>query len=1123
MSVSSFCVKRPVTTTMIYLALILIGMIAWTKMPRELFTNISFPQLTVITHYGNAAPEEMENLITKLIEEGVGTVPNLKRVRSISKEGVSLVTLEFDWGTDMGLAHLAAREKIDQIKDRLPSEAEEPIINRLNPFARPMMIYSISGEVPMPALTDIAKRVIKQRLEKVNGVASATISGGKEREILVEVDRGRMEASKVSLAGIVDSLKNTNLNYPAGTTQGKFYEYLVRTIGEFKNIGEIGRTVIQMDRAPGEDFFQQKNMEAGRMSHSKDERFVHLDALAEIRDTFRETTSFSRYNGQENVSISVQKQSDANAIKSAVRVKNAIEEIKTALPNAVRLELVYDETSFIKTAINGVFMDGVVGAFLAFLVLLLFLNNLKDASIVSIAIPMSVLAIFILMFFKGISINMLSLAGLGLAIGNLVDNSIVVVENAARVRSNGADIESAAIEGADEVGASMVTSGLTNAAVVLPLLFGKGLSQQLFIDLFFSTIGAGIISMFVSLTLIPRLVAHPLLPVGVMDQILASLRRTFRREIQQDAPSYMGGEAETQPKNPVASIFLKPARFLQYWCDSSRGFGVITQKYRNLLDHFITYPKRLFLILSGLILFAVTVFVFHEKVFMPKFDQGQFIIRVNMPVGTRLEVTDRVTHRIEEVLKGTVGIKDLTANVGSASSEAVEALGSHQGQVVVSLERENINRPTVDVIEELKDRFEQLNVEGADVIFVLQDSVLSSLFETAEPVVVEIKGPDLTTLKKISQDIMEQLNGVQGIFGVKSSFALPSSETRVSIDKDRSSAYQLSVAEIARTALIGIKGYVATTYKEGGQEVNVRVQLRPEDRASVDDIRRLSVRAPSGVMVPLSEIADLKAGQGPSEIKRVDQQRTIVVSANVLKRSVSDVLKDVQGIVDSYEHLADYNLFLTGESSEVKEAFGGLSIALIFASLLVYMIMAAEFESFVQPLIIMTTVPFCVIGVAFTVFFSRIPISAPVILGTIILAGQVVNSGIILIDFMNHLKGEGKLDLREIVLTTCTTRLRAISMTVLTTLLGVLPLALGFSEGSEISSPVAKVTFGGLLVSSLLSLFVVPVFYYYFEQWQARKAAQHAASGEEAASLGEPATEGEGDIPPDSSAIVPAG
>jgi HAE1 family hydrophobic/amphiphilic exporter-1 len=271
---------------MVYLGFVLIGLIAWFKMPRELFPNISFPQLTIVTRYGNAAPEEMENLITKVIEESVGTVPNLKRVRSISKEGLSLVTLEFDWGTNMGLAHLSAREKIEQIKDRLPSECEEPIINRVNPFARPMMIYSVSGDMPLSALTEVSKKVLKQRLEKVQGVASAVISGGQEREILVEVDRGRMEASKLSLGQVVDSLKNTNLNYPAGTTQGKFYEYLVRTIGEFENIGEIGRTVIHVERArePGSEDYGSQNMEADRSSRPQDERFIHLNAIAEVKD-----------------------------------------------------------------------------------------------------------------------------------------------------------------------------------------------------------------------------------------------------------------------------------------------------------------------------------------------------------------------------------------------------------------------------------------------------------------------------------------------------------------------------------------------------------------------------------------------------------------------------------------------------------------------------------------------------------------------------------------------------------------------------------------------------------------------------------------------------------------------
>ncbi|HOW27867.1 MAG TPA: efflux RND transporter permease subunit [Elusimicrobiota bacterium] len=1077
MGAASFFVKRPVTTTMIYMGVVLIGGISWILMPRELFPSISFPQLTVVTRYGNAAPEEMENLITKVIEESVGTVPNLKRVRSISKEGVSLVTLEFNWGTDMGFAHLSAREKIDQIKDRLPNEADEPIIQRHNPFAHPIMIFSVTGEMNLAGLTDISKKVLKQRLEKVVGVASAAISGGAEREILVDIDRGRMDASKVSISAVVDALRTSNVNYPAGTTQGKFYEYLVRTMGEFKSIDEIGQTVILVEKPPEE--YERKEMDATRSNRPKQQRLVHLGEIGVINDTFKETSSYSRYQGKENVSISIQKQADANTITTAKRVRAAMEELSGSLPKNVKVELVYDESIFITTAVNGVFTDGFTGSILAFIVLYFFLKSVGDALIVSVAIPMSALLIFVSMYFKGISINMLSLAGLGLAIGNLVDNSIVVVENTARLRSQGGDIVQGAIDSADEVGNSMVTSALTNVAVILPLLFAKGVAQQLFMDLFFASVGASIVSMLVSLTLIPRLAAHPV-------RIPEFLKFWKRRK-------------DTEP-DPVEEIprmgEVRPAEGPSFWRPFKRAFvffknGLsddsldrIIAKYQTILSWVLDHSKKTMIIVFGLLIFSFVILAIHEKTFMPKFDQGQFMIRLDMPVGTRLEVTNRVMERIESVLAQVPGVKDVTANVGSSTSEAIEALGAHQGQSIINLEREKTKRSTEDVIADLKKLLDKTDLEGGEVQYILQDSILSTAFETSAPIVVEIKGPDLVTLKKISTDLTQELQNIRGIYGIKSSFALPSAETRVTIEKDRASAYQLSVSDIARTALIGIKGYIATTFKESGQEIDVRVQLRAEDRSQWDDIRRLTVKAPSGVMVPLAEVANLELARGPSEIKHLDQQRAILLTANVLKRSVADVILDVKKTLASYQHLSDYNITLTGESAQMKESFGGLSIAMIMSALLIYMIMAAEFESFGQPLLIMTTVPFCIVGVALTLFVTRIPLSAPVMLGTIILGGLVVNNGIILIDFMNQIREEGETDLRKVVMQGGSTRFRPIIMTMLVSVLGVLPMALGLSEGSELSSPMATITFGGLFISACLSLFFIPFLYYHFETWQ---------------------------------------
>jgi HAE1 family hydrophobic/amphiphilic exporter-1 len=1071
MSLARFVGRRPVTGTMFYTAVALMGIISWFFTPRELFPSISFPQLLVITRYGNAAPEEIENLITKTIEESVGTVPNLKRIRSLSKEGISLVTLEFNWGTDMGFAHLAAREKLDQIKDRLPSEAEDAIINRVNPFAQPMMIYSVSGNQTMRQLTEISKQVIKQRLEKVAGVASASISGGEEREILVQVDRPRMESQNISLTMITDTLKDSNLNYPAGTVPGKFYEYIISTKGEFKNIGEIGRMPIKVDRAEDyENRSRDPERDIDREHRAKDHRLMRLDGIAEVLDTLKEKTSYSRFNGKETVSIAVQKQADANALSTAVRVRFAMEELATVLdPKGIKLELVYDESKFIRQAINGVAFDGVLGGVLAFLVLYYFLKSWSMATIVALAIPASTLLTFTGMFLNHISINMLSLAGLGLGIGNMVDNSIVVAENISRHKLElGKGALASAVEGTDEVAPSMITSSLTNVAVLLPLLFAKGVAQLVFRDMFFIVTCASFSSVFISITLVPLMTAHPI--------SFALFHRFFRRR---------------QTASPISRTGRIPAFFVRVWRWFTTGLSDSTlaqmmARYRRGLEWVLDHPKmttQIVLIVGGL---SLGILALQDKVFMPKIDQGQFILKLQMPVGTRLEKTNEVALLVERVLRATSGFRESTVNVGSNNSDAVDALGNHQAQAIVNLNRDVLS--TDEFIARLRGALEKEDLMGGEIQYILQDSVLSAAFETSSPIVVEIKGPDMTTLKKMSEDILRDISTVKGIYGAKTSLALPSTETRVEVDKISAASYQLSVSEIARAALIGIKGFVATTYKEGGQEVDVRVQLRPEDRKTLEDIRALTVQNRDGMPIPLSELAALVTAQGPSEIKHLDQQRAIVLSANISKRATRDVMSDINAVLEPYRKFAEYQVDLTGESRQMKESFGGLLIAMVLATALVYMIMAAEFESLWHPFLIMVTIPFSVVGVAFSLFVTRTPISAPVFLGMILLVGSVVNYGIILIDFINQLRREGA-SLRGAVVDGCTTRLRPVLMSALTTILAVLPLALGLSEGGELSSPMAVVTFGGLGISVLLSLFVLPLVYFHSERWREERAS----------------------------------
>lgn len=1072
-TLAQFAVKRPVATAMVWFAVAFLGLIAWFRLPQELFPSISFPQLTIVTRYPNAAPEEIENLITKVLEESVGTVPNLRRIRSVSKEGVSLVTLDFGWGTNMGFAHLAVREKIDQLKDRLPHDAEEPIIQRVNPFAQPIMVIALTGERPLLELTEVAQRAVKQRLEKVDGVAAAIISGGLEREILVEVDQGRLEASKVSLSAVVDALRNSNLNYPAGTTQGKFYEYLVRTIGEFTELSQIGQTMISVGDAARGEADDSAGLDSGGGNEGgrpgRTQRLLPLSALAAIREGEKTRTSFSRYNGKETVAISIQKQGEANTVRTASRVRHALEELTTVLPQGLHLEVVYDESTFILASIAGVRNDALLGALLAFGVLFYFLKNVRDALIVCTAIPMSIFAVFVGMAVQGISINMISLAGLGLSMGNFVDNAIVVIENIARHRhDHGRSAAEASVLGTEEVGASMIASALSIIAVFLPLLFVQGVTQQLFTDMFFITTFASAASLLVALWLVPRFTATAPAPLRSFDP-----STKLRAGSAQD--KFHSGEV----RGAVHSIVGFLAR-------SDTHIAALTAWYDGALLTVLGRRRTLAGVLAGLLAASAVILLVHEKVFMPKVDQRQFIMKLTMPIGARLDATDQVMHTIETRLRQTPEVQTIMANVGSNAEGSVEALGSHQGQCLVSLARGRHGRSTGAVIEGLRAAFPPETLQGGELDFVLQDSALKSAVETTAPILIEVKGPNLATLKKLAEETLTKLSAIHGIVNVKSSLALPSQETRVSLDKDRASAYQLSVADIAHTALIGIKGYVATKFKEGGREIGIRVQLRPGDRANIDTLRRLSVRSPLGIMVPLAEVAQLEAGRGASEIRHLDQQRAVVITAAVHGRGFSDTIQEAHAVLQQVPYGGDYTVTLKGESEEMRESFGGLGLALGFSLLIIYMIMAAEFESLWQPLIIMCTVPFSFVGLALTLLVTRTPLSAVVFLGVVILGGMVVNNGILLIDYMNLLRAQGK-NARDAARGAARARLRPILMTMLTTILALLPLAVGLGEGSELTSPLAMTVLGGIAGSTCLTLFVVPTIYIAFEERRARE------------------------------------
>ncbi|MFH1478652.1 MAG: efflux RND transporter permease subunit [Candidatus Omnitrophota bacterium] len=1043
MSLPHFSVDKPVTTSMIFVGILLLGVISLTRLPQELFPSVNFPQLTIVTTYENAAPEEVETLITKIIEETVGTVGSIKRVSSISKEGVSIVTAEFNWGTNMDFASLGVREKIDLVKERLPLGSADPIVMKFNPFELPVVTLSVTGKHSPAELLRLSRKFIKDELEKVEGVASCSVNGGLEREILVSVDAGRLYASKIAITKIVDGLRSSNLNYPAGTIEEHFYEYLIRTMGEFKLIPEIQETIIGKDEEEDKGYMNPNREEA--KTDIRASRLILLKDVAEIKDTFQEKTNISRYNGKENISVSVQKQASANTLRVADKVRDKLEDIKRDLPKGMDVTIIYDQSIFIKKSISGVMDAAVQGGMLAFIVLFVFLRNVKASFVVAFSMPVSIMVAFTLMYFNGITLNMLSLGGLALGIGMLVDNAIVVIENIYVHFNRTRDMKESSKFGASEMSANLFSSTLTTVAVFLPMVFVVGVAGQLFKELAFTVIFSLLASLLVALSLIPRLAA-------------------------------MGGS------NPKKVKAISTANF-------TFGLGPIYNKFIPIVLRF----RWLFLLfVMGIFVLSIGLFPFIDKEFMPKVDQREFIMRVNMPNGTRLNITDRVVKRVENILLETKELEGIAVTIGSSKSkgdsQSLEMMSSSQSQIIVALKKDRKLAHTSKVIERLKDQFDKLNLEGAEIEYILQESFFKSAMQGSAPIVIEIKGKNLENIEEVSKYIQENIANIGGIYGVRTSLSEPSPETKVNVIQDRAALYNLSTGVISQAAHAAIKGAVATKFKEEGKEIDIRVRLRNEDRSKLSNLRNILIHSPLDIEVPLSEVAYITQGVGPSEIKRLDQQRVILVTANLSERPLNKVIKDVEVLIKETEETMaekinasksaekDITITLSGESQQMGESFSSLAFALMLSILLVYMIMASQFESLWQPFIIMFTMPLSLTGVFAILFITRTPISVVVMLGVIILGGIVVNNGIILIDCINALVKEGKT-IMEAAIESGSARLRPIIMTTMTTVLGLFPLALGISEGSELQSPMAITVMGGLTISTILTLFVIPCIY----------------------------------------------
>ncbi|MBI4550130.1 MAG: efflux RND transporter permease subunit [Candidatus Omnitrophica bacterium] len=1066
MTLCEVAIEKKVTTMMVIAGIVLLGLIAVARLPQALYPRVTFPQLTIVTNYLNAAPEEIENLITKPIEESIGSVSGLKGVDSISREGKSMVTVSFDWGVDIDFAALAVREKIDLVKEKLPKEAEDPIVLKFDPLARPVMILSLSGPLSPVDLKLVAEKTLKDNLEKVLGVASADISGGLDREIVVDVDQGRLFATKISLLTVVDAIEKSNISYPAGSIKKGLYEYLIRTMGEFRSVQEIGFAVAGVDKSRQEkrredvfveraEFGPRDTIEAMREDSQREmlqKRLILFKDIAEIKDTFKEKTSISRYNGRENISVSIQKQAGANVIQVVDRVKSALRFLEEEISaRNVKLEVIYDQSVFIRRALDGVRDAAMQGGILAFIVLLCFLRNFYASFIVIIAIPVTVLGVFFMMFSTGITMNTMSMGGLALGVGMLVDNGVVVTENIFRLmKQENLSPKEAAIKGSNEVIWAMLSSTLTTCAVFFPLLvFVPGVAGQLFKDLSWTVIYSQVLSWFVSLTLTPLLALN----IKLKDTNL--------------------GESD--------EAGFKPMKFEKKFLEMPES------KQNRLLYQIIGI---------AVITFFIGMFIMSRlpKEVMPKVDQGQFLIKVNMPVGTKLEITDEVATQIEGAILKIDEVQNTAVSIGSSKGGSSEAgLGSlraSQAQILVNLKQKR-KKSSAEVLEYLKDQLQAYSFRDAEIEYILQESEFS-FGEGGKPIAIEVKGYDFELLTQYVRTIENKLLQMsrKGVYGIQNDMSKPNPETKVEIDRRKAALYGISVRDVSLTAKTAIDGALASTFKEGGREFDIRVQLRREDRDNLLRLGELMISSPVlESEVPLKEVAQIIRGFGPSEIKRKNQSRTVVVSANLAVEADKQKTLDEVALFlkNTFNDIPEgYSIAISGEALEVKEAFSKIIFALVLSVVLTYMIMASQFESILQPFVIMFTVPLSIIGVSISLALFGTSLNVISLLGLILLGGVVVNNGIVLIEYVNQRRNMGE-DILTAAIRTSQIRARPISMTAVSSMMGSLPLALGFGgEGTAIQAPMAVAVIGGLCSSTLLTLFVIPAIYILIERFTGR-------------------------------------
>ncbi len=1042
MWLTRLALKYPISTLMGAVAIFVLGLVSFLQLPIDMLPNIQIPVVSVVTFYNGAAPADMEQSVTVPLERAVSSTNDISYVQSSTREGMSQIMVYFNWGTNTDVGLVDIIQKVNRALELLPPGVSQPVALQFDLSNLPVCTVVLSSDMDPRDLYDLAYNVIEPQLEHLPGVAQAGVTGGEIREIHVIVDRSKLQALNIPIEAVTNAVANSNLILPSGDLKTGVYDYSLTTESQFNLVKPMGNIVVSVVNGDP----------------------IRINDIGRVEDSYQEVTENIRVNGKNGIILRVQKSPDANTVQVVKEVMDALPKLQ-GVPTSVKSSVAFDQSTYIKQSINGLELEAALGALLATIVILLFLRDIRSALVVFTAIPLSILVAFIFFRFSGNSLNIMTLGGLALGVGRMVDDSIVELENITRhfnlMGKTGVSKIQSTLDAALEVAGPIFISTLSTVIVFLPVIFLSGIAKLLFMPLVLTITVALFGSFFVSRTVTPLLCNQVLRP-----------------------------ETETDPDSKKFIDRLK--------LSSKNFFEELDNSYQRIVGTALTHKKQVIFGVAGFAVLSFALFKFVGTEFFPKTDESQFSVSVKLPVGTRIEETEKYVAKVEQTIrKYAPETTQIISDIGVPSEKSGSLFSRNPGTYAANIQVQLVDptqrkRSQEEIMDAVRPHL--MALPGAR-IFLTPGGFMTFLlnFGSNAPIDVAIMGYNHNTGMSLAHQILNLVRSTPGATDAQISMDPNMPQLKVVVDRDKAGALGVNVADVANTVATAIDGAVATQYTDPvtGNQYNILVRLDSTDRDNIDDVSKLMVPAAGGRTVELGNIAKTIMTNTPVQINRKYQQRIIDVTANVTGRDLGSVSADIQKKLDGIKVPTGFQVVQSGNIEQQKSTFASLALALLLAIVMVYMVMASQFQSLVDPFIIMFTVPLGMAGVVWALFLTGTTLSVTSFEGVIVMVGIVVSNGILLIDYINRLRKRG-VELHEAVTLGGRTRLRPILMTSLATVLGLLPMALGMG-GDRSQAPLAIAVIGGLTVSTFLTLIFVPTLYTVFEERFKREIKQEGS------------------------------